>query len=241
MLNHHTEGLHKNQIGPPEDSHLDNVEFADNPEARCPVVLIVDTSSSMTGEPIARVNEAIADFRTEISKDKLVFLRADVSLVAFNHETQEYDFASVNKFNPPPLEASGGTRMCSAIHTALDLLERRKQEYRKEATSYYRPIAMLLTDGNAEHDSEEEITSVGERIAREEEGRHVAFFSFGVDGANTEALERITPTHRPPMHIGDSRNIEGLFRWLSNSVAIVSTSQPGDKLTLDPVEGYLDY
>ena len=75
MLNHHTEGLHKNQIGPPEDSHLDNVEFADNPEARCPVVLIVDTSSSMTGEPIARVNEAIADFRTEISRDHLVFLR----------------------------------------------------------------------------------------------------------------------------------------------------------------------
>ena len=88
MLNHHTEGLHKNQIGPPEVSFLDNVEFADNPEARCPVVLIVDTSSSMTGEPIARVNEAIADFRTEISKDHLVFLRADVSLVAFNHETQ---------------------------------------------------------------------------------------------------------------------------------------------------------
>ena len=232
---------HPEQSTPTSDVQFDNVEFAHNPEARCPVVLIVDISSSMTGEPIARVNEAIADFRTEISRDKLVALRADVSLVAFNHETQEYDFASVKQFNPPPLEASGGTRMCSAIHTALDLLERRKQEYRKEAASYYRPIAMLLTDGNAEHDSEEEITSVGERIAREEEGRHVAFFTFGVEGANRAALSRIAPPNRPPKHIGDSRNIEGLFRWLSNSVAIVSTSQPGDKLKFDPVGGYLDY
>ena len=241
MPNQQSNGHHINENKHSEDSHLDNVEFAYNPEARCPVVLIVDISSSMTGEPIARVNEAIADFRTELSGDTLVFLRADVSLVAFNHETQEYDFASVKQFDPPPLEASGGTRMCSAIHTALDLLERRKQEYRKEATSYYRPIAMLLTDGNPEHDSEEEITSVGERIAREEEGRHVAFFTFGVDGADSEALARISPAHRPPKHIGDSRKIEGLFRWLSNSVAKVSTSQPGDKLKLDPVEGYLDY
>ena len=232
---------HPEQSTPASDVQFDSVEFTYNPEARCPVVLIVDISSSMTGEPIARVNEAIADFRTEISRDKLVALRADVSLVAFNHETQEYDFASVNQFNPPPLEASGGTRMCSAIHTALDLLEHRKQEYRKEGVSYYRPIAMLLTDGNPEHDSEEEITSVGDRIAREEEGRHVAFFTLGVEGANRAALSRIAPPNRPPKHIGDSRNIEGLFRWLSNSVAKVSTSQPGDKLKFDPVEGYLDY
>ena len=118
MLKQQTEVLHKGQDGLTEDSPLDSVEFAYNPEARCPVVLIVDISSSMIGEPIARVNEAIADFRTELSRDTLVFLRADVSLVAFNHETQEYDFASVKQFDPPPLEASGGTRMYSAIHTA---------------------------------------------------------------------------------------------------------------------------
>ena len=241
MLNQQNEFLHTNQNGHPEDSPLDKVEFVDNPETRCPVVLIVDTSSSMAGEPISHVNDAIADFRAEISRDSLVSLRADVSLVAFNHETRTYDFTPVNQFNPPLLEAHGGTHMCPAIHTALDLLERRKQSYRNNAVSYYRPIAMLLTDGYAELDSEEEIDSISERIAREEEGRRVAFFTFGVDGANTEELSRITPPNRPPRHIGASRQIEGLFRWLSNSVAKVSSSQPGDRLSLDPVESYLDY
>ena len=34
---------------------LDQAEFADNPEPRCPVVLLLDTSGSMHGEPIEAV------------------------------------------------------------------------------------------------------------------------------------------------------------------------------------------
>ena len=224
-----------------EDAIFDRVEFADNPETRCPVALIVDTSGSMTGPPIRAINDAIAQFKSEIANDSLASLRAEVALITFSHRTIQYDFTSIEDFSPPTLEAGGGTRMSVAINTALDLLESRKQIYRDNGISYYRPIALLLTDGYPEHDSREEIASTQERLMSEEEGRRVAFFAFGVEGADMEALSQITPPNRPPKHIGNAMQVAGLFQWLSNSVAKISTSQPGDGLRLDPVEDYLDY
>ena len=151
------------------------------------------------------------------------------------------DFASVSDFAPPALSAYGGTKISLAVNTALDLLDTRKQVYRENGISYFRPIALLLTDGKPEHDTAQELASVKERLMIEEESRHVAFFSFGVDGADITSLTQIMPPNRPPRHIGDSMQIAGLFQWLSNSVARISTSNPGDRVRLDSVDDYLDY
>jgi hypothetical protein len=42
-------------LTPPNLGYFDQAEFADNPEPRCPVVLVLDTSGSMKGEPILRI------------------------------------------------------------------------------------------------------------------------------------------------------------------------------------------
>ena len=41
------------------------VEFSDNPEPRCPCVLLLDTSGSMQGEPIAALNKGLQAFVDE--------------------------------------------------------------------------------------------------------------------------------------------------------------------------------
>lgn len=223
------------------NSLMEDIQFAENPEPRCPVALIVDISGSMQGRRIQAVNGALEQFRMAISADTLAMLRAEIALVTFNHMVDYYDFAPVQSFAPPMLRASGGTKISLAVNTALDLLDSRKQVYRENGISYFRPIALLLTDGYPEHDTPNEIAAVQERLMIEEEGRHIAFFSFGVDGADIAALSQIMPPNRPPRHIGDSVQIAGLFQWLSNSVAKISTSNPGDRIRLEPVDDYLDY
>ena len=222
-------------------SLVDSVQFADNPEPRCPVAVIVDTSGSMQGRGIEAVNSSLEQFRVEITRDTLAMLRAEISLVTFNHTVSWYDFTPVRSFTPPMLRASGGTKISLAVNTALDLLDSRKQVYRENGISYFRPIALLLTDGRPEHDTPEEIANARERLMIEEEDRRIAFFSFGVDGADINALSQLMPPNRPPRHIGDSMQIAGLFQWLSNSVAKISTSNPGDRVRLEPVDAYLDY
>ena len=220
---------------------LDNVEFADNPEPRIPIALILDRSGSMYGDGIRAVNDAIARFKADVSNDSVASLRAEIALVAFDHTTDVHDFALVSNFNPPPLTAGGGTKMSTAVNEALDLLANRKQTYRDNAISYYRPFAVLITDGYPEHDTPQEIADTQARVTAEEAGRHVAFFTFGVEGANMEALSHITPPNRPPMYIGDASQIVRLIEWLSNSVIQVSESQPGEALSLAPPEDFLAY
>ena len=221
---------------------IDNVEFAENPMPRCPVVLLIDTSGSMSVDNrMQMVNYAMDEFKQSLTKDTQTALSADIALVTFSHKVETYDFSAVDEFTPQTLSPYGGTKIALAVHTALDMLDTRKHVYRENGISYYRPILMLITDGYPEHDTPEEIMEVRERLMSEEEGRSVAFFAFGIEEADTERLSEITPPNRPPKNIGDVSQVNGIFQWLSNSIAKISTSHPGDRIRLDPVEDYLDY
>ena len=213
------------------------MQFADNPEPRGPGVIIVDRSSSMNrGGRIKAVNDALAQFKAEVSADTLASLRFEISLVSFNDTVDCVDFCSVQEFEPPELRASGGTKIAPAINASLDLLDMRKQEYRANGVSYYRPMALLLTDGQADHDTPEELATVRERLILEEKGRRIAFFAFGIEDADLEALSRITPPNRPPLPISAILNPLHISWGFGGC-----SSTPGDRLVLDPLDRYIDY
>jgi Mg-chelatase subunit ChlD len=46
-------------------------EFVNNPENRCPVILVLDNSGSMAGQPIQQLNEGLQLFREELFADSL--------------------------------------------------------------------------------------------------------------------------------------------------------------------------
>lgn len=164
----------------------DTAEFADNPEARCPVVLILDTSASMAGPRIERVNQALAKFRDGIREDTLTSLRADVAVIAFNHEARLVrDFTNGATFEPPVLTADGLTNYSRAINLALDRIEARKQSYREGGVAYYRSLAYFLTD-SLPTDAPGERAQAAMRLAEAEKNRSVAFFSFII--MNTDRL-----------------------------------------------------
>ena len=200
-------------------------QFTDNPQ--CPCCLIVDRSSSMNkGGRIKTVNDALAQFKALVLADTLASLHVEVSLVSFNHTVDYVDFCSVQDFQPPELSASGGTKVAPAINTALDLLDRRKQEYRANGVSYLRPIVLLITDGQADHDTPhdtpKELAVVRARLDLEEEDRHIAFFSFGIEDADVEALSGITSLSS--LHMCDCGRV---------------SSTPGDRI-LEPLDEYLE-
>jgi uncharacterized protein YegL len=66
-----------------DPNFLDQAEFADNPEPRCPVVLVLDTSGSMNGLPIQELNEGLRQFTVALASDKLASLRVELALVTF--------------------------------------------------------------------------------------------------------------------------------------------------------------
>ena len=80
----------------------DQAEFADNPEARCSIVLILDVSGSMLGVKIDTVNRALGKFRDIIREDSVTALRADIAIITFDDEAWvAQDFTNGTDFAPP--------------------------------------------------------------------------------------------------------------------------------------------
>ena len=123
------------------------VEFADNPEARCPCVLLLDTSASMQGEPILALNQGLRVFKEDLCKDTLAARRVEVAVITFDSEvTVVRDFVTADRFEPPALVANGATRMGGAMEKALDMIAARKAQYKAAGILYYRPWVFMITD-----------------------------------------------------------------------------------------------
>lgn len=70
---------------------------------------------------------------------------------------------------------------------ALDLVAKRKQEFRELGMSYYRPFLLLLTDG--EPNSRNGLTELAERIRIDTTNKY-SFLGFGIgDQADKPLLE----------------------------------------------------
>src|SRR5580700_6931698 len=147
-------------------------EFAENPEPRCPCLLLLDTSGSMSGDPIQELNNGLVAFKDEISADAMAVKRVELALITFGPVQVQSDFQTVDTFQPPTLSTTGDTPMGAAIEQGLALLDQRKQAYKANGVSYYRPWIFLITDGSPT----DAWKSAAEKVHKGEEAK--SFFVF---------------------------------------------------------------
>ena len=215
----------------------DEIQFAENPEPRCPCVLLVDVSTSMYGNPIAALNEGLVQFKEELNKDQLASLRVEVAVITFGSTVEvAQDFVTADQFEAPILVANGTTMMSAGINLALDKIEERKQMYRDSGIDYYRPWLFLLTDG-VPTEAPEESNAASARLKQAENERRVAAFSVGVEGVDMDVLTEISP--RRPLMLREME-FKSMFVWLSHSMSRVSASRTDDEITLD-TDGLRDW
>jgi uncharacterized protein YegL len=205
--------------------------FADNPEPRCPCVLLLDTSGSMAGMPISQLNEGVRTFKQELLQDPLATKRVEVAVITFGPVTLQTGFHTVPNFYTQELEASGDTPMGAAITTAIDLVKKRKKEYKDSGISYYKPWIILITDGAPTDEWADAATQVHDGEA----AKSFAFFAIGVEGASMDILKRISV--RSPLKLKGLMFRE-FFMWLSASMKMVSSKNPGNAINLLPPSGW---
>src|SRR5262245_34955834 len=225
-------------------------EFVDNPEPRCPCVLLLDTSGSMndvkqvsqsltpvqkilsepraprTVRPIDELNAGLLAFRDDLMADELAIKRVEISLVTFGPVRKITDFQTPDLFRAPKLAAEGDTPIGQAIERAVEIVRDRKGAYRQNGVSYYRPWIFLISDGEPTDDWRR----AAELVRAGEQTKSFAFFAVGVESANFDVLNRIAV--REPLKLSELRFRESVMR-LSTSLSSLPRSGPGDEVTLE--------
>lgn len=206
-------------------------EFAENPEPRCPCILLLDTSGSMEGESIRELNHGLQMFRQELFEDSLSMKRVEIAVITFGPVRVLQDFATADQFHPPQLQAAGDTPLGSAVERGLDLLKKRKEILRTNGIKLFRPWVFLMTDG----EPTDRWNHLPDVIRGGEESKSFSFFALGVHNANFEVLRQIAV--REPMKLSGIRFKE-FFLWLSASLKNVSRSTPGDTVSIPDYRPY---
>lgn len=211
-------------------------ESPENYEQKCLCVLVLDTSGSMEGEPINELNKGLQDFHQEVAMDFVASQRLEVSVVTFNSTTQVLrEPALLQNLEMPRLSASGTTKLVDAVRTAMFKVEERKQWYRETGQNYYRPMIVLITDG--EPDSDQDLSGLSDELQRSVAAKKFSFYALGVKGYNHAKLAQVCPPSTPPLPL-DGYKFSEFFKWLSNSIGIITKSKEGDTLSLPPVSGW---
>jgi uncharacterized protein YegL len=193
-----------------------------NPDPRIACALLLDTSSSMTGEPIEQLNRGFELFCDEIKKDDLARKRAEIAVITFGSMARvEIPFTEGRDMHPRRFAANGSTPMGAALGLALDQLAQQKQAYKDAGLEYYRPWLFVLTDG--EPTDGPVFTAAAQRVRQAEAARGVSVFPIGIGSAANMARLGELSAQRAPVKL-DGLSFREFFKWLSTSLSAASAS-----------------
>ena len=211
-------------------------EFVDNPEPRCPCVLLLDTSGSMRGPAITALNQGVESLVEELNTDPLASERIELAVITFGGEVRVVqDFVTPAGFLTPRFEADGNTPMGRAVMAGCQLLKERKHAYQAAGISYFRPWVFLITDGEPTDYNTGTWHKAVELTRAGEAAKSFVFYGVAVNDADQSKLNELCAANRPAKKLR-GLNFGELFSWLSCSLRSVSFVNPGiARPTLPPV------
>ena len=182
-----------------------------------PVVLLLDTSSSMGGEgeqsKIAELENAVKEMIKDFAHEEQLETEIQVAVITFGAEVKlALPYTNASKVQLTKLEANGMTPMGTALRMAKDMIED------KETTPgrAYRPLVILCSDG-APNDSWEQPMDAFIKDGRSSKCDRMAM-AIGRD-ANEDVLKRfLSGTENPLFYAKDASSMHKFFKFVTMSV-----------------------
>lgn len=180
---------------------------------RLPVYLLLDTSGSMSGEPIEAVKNGVQVLVSTLRQDPYALETAFLSVITFDSSARQIcTLTELVAFQPPSLVATGSTAFGEALELLAQKISSEVTTTTTEVKGDWKPLIFIMTDGEPTDNWQKGIQA----LKNVKTGAIVACAAG--PNANTNILKKITEIV-VQLDTADSATIKAFFKWMSASIS----------------------
>lgn len=184
---------------------------------RLPVYLLLDTSGSMSGEPIEAVKNGVQIMISSLRQNPQAIETAFLSVITFDSTAQQIiPLTDLASFQMVDIRATGVTALGDALKLVSSKIDSEVAKTTTEQKGDWKPLVFIMTDGIPTDDWQSGLN--------EFKKRRVAFTvaCAAGSGADTNILKQITD-NVVSLDTADSASIGKFFQWVTASIGVSST------------------
>ena len=184
---------------------------------RLPVYLLLDTSGSMSGEPIEAVKNGVQIMISSLRQNPQAIETAFLSVITFDSTAQQIiPLTDLASFQMVDIRATGVTALGEALKLVSSKIESEVQKTTMEQKGDWKPLVFIMTDGIPTDDWQSGLN--------EFKKSKIAFTvaCAAGSGADTNILKQITE-NVVSLDTADSASIGKFFQWVTASIGVSST------------------
>lgn len=180
---------------------------------KLPVYLLLDTSGSMTGEPIESVKNGVQMLVSALRQDPYALETAYLSVITFGSDAKQVvPLTELAMFQMVDIVASGTTSLGEALSLVSDRIGAEVAKTTLETKGDWKPMIFIMTDGVPTDDWQKGLNTyktqkIGVTVACAA-GQH----------ADTKILKQITDIV-VQLDTADASTINAFFKWVSASIS----------------------
>ncbi len=184
---------------------------------RLPVYLLLDTSGSMTGEPIEAVKNGVQMMMHSLRQNPQALETAYVSIITFNNEAKQIiPLTDLASFQMVDIKAASTTALGAALALLADKMETEITKTTADTKGDWKPLTFIMTDGVPTDDWQAGFN----KLKNVNKGLIVGCAAG--QGADDAILKQICgATVR--LDNADSESISKFFQWVTDSISTTST------------------
>ena len=189
---------------------------------RLPVYLLIDTSGSMTGEPIESVKVGLEAMLSSLRGDPFALESANISIITYDREVKVIlPLTPLEDIQLPEITCpeSGPTNMGAALKTLCKQIDSEVHLSTPTQKGDWMPLLFLMTDGKPS-----DIMEYNEAIPEVKKRKFATIVACAAGSkAKTEPLLQLTDQVYT-LDTMDKSSFSQFFKWVSSSIGVGNRS-----------------
>lgn len=199
------------------------------------VSLVVDNSSSITGERALKLKNSLQSFADKIAQSDFVN-DLDLAVYGFDGFSPRVIKSFDGQFDPARFDMGGVQVLGKAIELAMDELVARQKEYKELPLETHKPWLIVLSDGDAYGETQ----TIANKLKNIVQTKKITYFPFSLSSYQIEDTLSPLAKLKTFLKIKEDR-FEDLFDFLFNTLNTRIHTPKDDPMTLDrqAIQGFI--